>query len=292
MPEESSNHTSEDPGSQLRLNGDVLNFMVRIYAAPGTTNEEYLADAWPHQFSLYDIALVRSKDLGANSDSNATVITLFVANQVFTGGYTYNSSGQITGGVGTLLRAGDLTPSYNVNPQNGYLYVAFQTGQFRSDQLPQIGLLTSRDGGFTWSQAVQASLTPSTAPNPQAFTPFVAVTRDGYAGVLYYDFRNDDESDPNQTKTDAWLTIYREVNDPAGGSTGIGLDFVAEKRLSRHSYIIQNGPKTTQGVMTNGDYSFLVAEGKKFYAIYIQSKKVLLYLLLLFLAMDLAERYC
>lgn len=273
LPDAGDDHSSRrysDHNKNLQLNGDLLNFMVRIYAKPGATNEEFVGDSFPFQFTLFDIASVRSKDRGVTWEPNANVITPFIANLVFTGGYTYNEEGQITDGIGTQLRTGDQVPSYNVNPRNGFLYVAFQTGQFRSDQLPQIGLLRSEDGGLTWSQAVKVSRTPQNAPNPQAFSPFVAVTEEGYVGILYHDFRHDDKSNPNETKTDAWLAIYREVKGE--GSTGIGLEFVKEKRLSRHSYIIQNGPNTTQGVMTNGDYPFLVAEGNLFYALYVKSR--------------------
>lgn len=254
-----------------QCSGDLLNFMFRTYAKPGTSTEEYNNDKWPYQFRLSDIAFVRSRDLGKTWETNATIVTSYIPNQVFTGGYTYGENGQITEGVGTQLRTGDIIPSYNVNPQNGNLYVAFQTSQFRADQLTQIGLTVSKDGGFTWSQPVKVSRTPENAQNPQAFTPFVAVTKNGYVGILYHDFRNDKKSDPSKTKTDVWLAIYREV--PHEGSTGIGLEFVREERLSQHSYIIQNGPNTTIGVMTNGDYPFLVAEGNWFYAIYIKSQR-------------------
>lgn len=277
LPENQGNCRAQKdtfPNSQLRFSNDLLNFMVRIYAKPGATDDQYTGDSFPYQFTLFDIATIRSKDKGVTWDASANVITSFKDSLVYTGGYTYDSGNQITGGVGTLMRTGDVAPSYNVNPENGFLYVVLQTGIFRADQLPQIGLLTSRDGGFTWSQQVKVSRTPDTTPSPQgqAFTPFVAVTRNGYVGILYNDFRNDQGLNPNQTLTDAWLAIYREVKDPNGGSTGIGLDFVKEVRLSTQSYIAQNGPATTQGVMTNGDYSFLVAEANRFFAIYTKSR--------------------
>lgn len=259
-----------------RLSGDLLNFMVRAYAAPGATHEQYINDQFPLQFTRADIAFIRSRDQGNTWTPNATIVAPFDVNAfVFTGGYTYGPSGEITGGVGTLLRTNVALQGqvafYNVNPKNGYLYVVFQTGQFRADHLPQIALTTSRDGGRTWSTPVQVSRTPAFAPNPQAFTTSVAITKDGYVGVLYHDFRNDTKTDPNHTLTDAWLAIYKEVHNPRGGSTGVGLDFVKEVRLSKKSYIAQNGPVTGQGVMTNGDYNFIVAQGKRFYTIYIKS---------------------
>lgn len=256
-----------------RLSGDWLDFTVRVYARPGATNAQYTSDAFPFQYTLTDIAVVFSRDHGKKWSPNAKVVVpSFVNNLLFTGGYTYNINGDITGGVGTLVRCDQTLPSYNVNPQNGFLYVAYQSSEFRSDQLAQIGLTTSRDGGRTWSKGVQVNRTPSNAINSQAFGPFVAVTKSGRVGILYFDFRNDDLSDPNnRTKMDAWLAIYQEVKNPKGGSTSIGLEFVKEIRLSDKSYIVQNGPNTTQGVMTDGDYQFLTAQDNDFYAIYTKS---------------------
>lgn len=255
-----------------RLSGDWLNFSVRGYAKPGATNDQYVNDSFPFQYSLTDIVVVRSKDHGKTWKPNAKIVVpSFVNNLIYTGGYTYDINGNITGGVGTRMRNDQTLPSYNVNPKNGFLYVAYQSSEFREDQLQQIGLVASRDGGRTWSKSVQVNRTPFSASNPQAFAPFVAVTENGRVGVLYFDFRNDDLSDPYHTNMDAWLAIYQEVKNCKGGSTGIGLDFVKEIRLSEKSYIAQNGPTTTQGVMTDGDYQFLTAQNNDFYAIYTKS---------------------
>ena len=284
-----------------RFSGKELNFMVRRFARPTASDAQYLGDSFPYIYTLFDIACVRSSNHGRSWDEKATIITPISANPVYTGGYTYASNtgvtqilplfmsstddnppslppptltqGSITGGVGTLLRTGNIIPSYTVNPKNGFLYVVWQSGEFRDDFLPQIAISTSRDGGMSWSVPTKVSRTPKKAKNPQAFTPFVAVTENGYVGVLYFDFRHDDKSHPSKTKTDAYLAIYKEVNDSTGGSTKVGLDFVREIRLSKKSYIAQNGPQTTQGVMTDGDYEFLVALEKDFYAIYTKSEK-------------------
>nr|MBA2306665.1 hypothetical protein [Candidatus Dependentiae bacterium] len=73
-------------------------------------------------------------------------------------------------------------------------------------------------------------------------------------------------------KVDTWFALYNTVL-PGKGSTGIGLDFVGEKRLSCESYIMENGP-VARGFMTNGDYNSLQTSlNNKFYALYIQSFK-------------------
>lgn len=255
-----------------RFSGDWLNFAVRVYARPGATDSQYVNDSFPFKYTLTDIVSVRSIDHGKKWDSKAEIVVPgFVNNFLFTGGYTYDLSGNITGGVGDRMRNDQTVPSYNVNSKNRYLYVAYQSSQFRQDLLQQIGLVTSRDGGHTWSKPVQVNKTPVDAANPQAFAPFVAITRSGRVGILYFDFRYDDRSDLHHTPINAWLAIYQEVKDPNGGSTGIGLDFIEEIRLSENSYIAQNGPKTTQGYMTDSDYLFLTARGDYFYAIYTKS---------------------
>jgi hypothetical protein len=254
------------------VNGNWLNFAVRVYATPNATNSQYTNDSFPFHYSLTDIVSIRSKDSGKTWDPHSKiVIPSYVNNLLFTGGYTYDSQGNITGGLGTLVRNDQTLPSYSVNPKNGFLYVAFQTSAFRSDQLQQIGLVFSRDGGHTWSSPMQVNLTPTNALNPQAFAPFVAVTKGGRVGVLYFDFRNDDRSNANMTKMDAWLAIYQEVKNSPGENMNKGLIFIEEIRLSETSYIVQNGPMTTQGVMTEGDYQFLRAQDNNFYAIYMKT---------------------
>lgn len=268
--------------------GDLLNFAVRYYATPNATNNDFINDFFPYQFTLTDLILIRSSNNGLTWTPAATVIAadpVQINAAVFTGGFNI-VAGDIVNGIGASMRTmndGDGASttggdglSVAVNSVNGNLYVVWQSAIFTTpgNQLPLIALSTSRDGGFTWSDAALVSRTPLTAPNPQAFTPAIAVTKNGYVGVLYSDFRNDTTPAnsgivSDATLSDTWLAIYKEVPSATGGSTGIGLDFVTELRLSKQSYIAQNGPDTgIAGIMTNGDYSFLVADALNFYAAY------------------------
>lgn len=255
-----------------KLSGSLINFMSR--AIVDTSNNNY-----------FDIALIRSKDRGKTWDAKATPVIPIQSEPngfpfVYTGGYTYDIGGNVTGGLGTLIR-GDFNSTsppqvvfgVNVNPKNGYIYLVFPTTQFRSDFLPQIGLTISRDGGKNWSKPIRINRTPQKAPNPQAFNPAVAITEDGYVAILYSDFRKDEKKNSDETLTDTWLDIYKEVDDRHGGSTRVGLDFEQELRLSKKSFIAQNGPVTTSGTMTTGDYPFLVANDNTFYACFTQSHK-------------------
>lgn len=259
----------------------LLNFVSRFYALPNTTDDEYQNDVFPVKFSQQDIVVVRSSDNGDTWNPTSTLVSIVTPNNViYTGGYNYDLSGNIISGSGTLLRTGGAAPvtiglgslfGVAVSEKTGRLYVTWQDNRFRPDQLCQIALSISNDDGKTWSVPVRINQTPQDAPNPQAFTPTVAVTKNGYVGFLYTDFRNDPVPVPNtstQTLTDTWLAIYKEVSCSQGNPAG--LEFVEELRLSQQSFIAQNGPDTTLGTMTVGDYEFLAAD-KDFVAIYTKS---------------------
>ena len=268
LPLRDKKHRSDEPARPG--GGWLCNFMVRIYAAPDATDQQYLDDVFPFRFTRFDMAVVRSRDLGRSWEAKASVVqSLAMDPRVFTGGYTYAEDGAVTGGAGTLLRTGDTLPTFAADPRTGRLYAAFQTTQFRAqDRLPQVGLTWSDDAGLTWTPAVRASQTPVDAPNPQAFTPFVAVAESGLVGVLYFDFRNDTKQDDQRTLTDAWLVVF---DGGRGAAATTAPRLVGEVRLSSTSYVAQNGPTTTQGVMTNGDYASLAAHGDVFSAVWTRS---------------------
>jgi len=249
----------------------AVDLMARTYARPGATDAQYASDAFPYQYTLVDIAVVRSINAACTAwERRATVVVpSFVNNPVYTGGYTYDDTGlNITGGVGTLMRNDQSIPAGASSAHTGYLYVVYQSSAFRRDQLNQIGLTFSADGGRTWSAPFRANRTPQSAPNPQAFAPAVAVAAGELVGVFYYDFRLDDRSDVDRrTLTDAWLAVYRL----RGHKRRKKLEFVREYRLSPRSFVAQKGPTTTSGQMVAGDYQFLVAEGQRFVACFTQS---------------------
>ena len=80
-------------------------------------------------------------------------------------------------------------------------------------------------------------------------------TNDGYLVVSYYDFRNwtgmpGENVHTTPLQTDAWLAVYRETDDPRGGSTGVGLDFVEEIRLTPQSFNARFGTQSPTGFAT------------------------------------------
>lgn len=271
-----SRSTCRDPQRTL------FNFMVRIYAKPGATEDDYFNDTFPFQYTAQDLALITSTDGGTTWSQTATVIAPITTQWFFTGGYTYDINGNITGAAcsgdpsdfSCRYRNDAIIVSQAINPKNNRLYVAYESNLFRSDQLPQIAVQESRDNGVTWTTPFKASRTAENSPNPQAFGPVIAVTKNGFVGVLYADFRNDSKSNAQETLTDVWLAIYKSTihcPNSAPSPTASGLEFVREVRLTKQSYIMQNGPRTSQGIMTNGDYASLTTHGDTFYACYAHS---------------------
>jgi hypothetical protein len=263
----------KEPSRAEYLNGDLLGLVTRFYATPNATDAQFQAGtSFPYANTKFDVAVVRSTDKGATWSKMATVIApINSVGRVYPGGYTYNSQGRVSGGIGFPI----ISPPFSssgisaaVNPENGYVYVVWQAGNASNKYLPQIYLATSRDGGNTWSAPVIASRTPLNAPNPQAFSAAVAVTENGDVGILYSDLRYTPNKDPNKTYVDNWLAIYREVK--GAGSTGIGLDFKKEIRLSKDSYLAQNAPTSDDFIILAARPS-IVAEGTNFYAIDVES---------------------
>lgn len=132
------------------------------------------------------------------------------------------------------------TCEYNINPVNGFLYIVYT-----ADADDNIHLISSRDGGATWT----APLPVNRAAHAKAFAPFVAVTRDGSVGILYYDLRYE--------LADCWLAIYKEVPG--------GLNYVEEHRLTKESSAI---PITCPGGMYVRDYPFLDSYKDGFFALF------------------------
>ena len=280
----------------LRIpSGDLVAILTRGYPRPTATDDQTLNDFFPFQFTLTDLALVRSTDNGVTWSTTATQIVNLsnpittAPNPIQTCGYTIVND-VITAGNGTNIRTpgGAGTPSSAVNPINGNLYVAWEDGRFNypGSQLSQIALTTSRDGGFTWSEPVKVSRTPNNAPNPQAFTATLAVNEKGQVGLLYHDFRNSpapcvmNPDGSTTTLTNSWFALYEEVPLGTGSLPQAGLNFIKECGLSTQPYVIENGVPTTalnsvgqggQGIITNADQEGLIAGKKCFYALYGQS---------------------
>ena len=256
------------------FSGDLLNFMIRVYAKPGASQCEYYGDAFPYQFTSADIAVIRSSDNGYTWTKHAIQIATLSYNlvNIFSCGYTYNYDGTISGSRGALVRDSRVLASYTVDPKTGYLYVVFMTDQFRADSLSQIALVASYDGGCTWTKPIHVNRTPKHATNPQAFAPNVAVNEAGFIAITYYDFRYDDKSSceefPGRTFTDYWIAFYKICLDKC---ENFKIEFVDERRLTDNSFIIQNTPATDLGFVGVGDSQGLVSNDNLFYEVHTEA---------------------
>ena len=73
------------------------------------------------------------------------------------------------------------------------------------DKRNDVLVISSRDGGLTWSAPVKANDTPPTAQD--AFTPVIQVDDNGRVGVLYYDLRDDASRKDDALVTAEWMTV-------------------------------------------------------------------------------------
>jgi hypothetical protein len=161
--------------------------------------------------------------------------------------------------TGQLVSAVPMFDSVAVDHNTGALYAVWIDGRFSNFQYNAIALSTSTDGGFTWSQPVQANQTPSGVlpVDRQAWNPTVAVADDGTVGVTYYDFRNNTPA--SGALTDYWLAYCH----PSATTPVTSPSNWSEVRLTDTSFDLEQAPGNWLG-----DYEGLAVAGKNFAAVW------------------------
>lgn len=219
----------------------------------------------------YDQAFVRSEDNGKTWKKVAGATDQFLGrvNNIYDPGWEDAVQQLLVNGKlnrGTFLEGSiSAAPAFQgstpiISPLTGRIYICYQVNTPAFGMTPivlhptanSLAVSVSLDKGKTFSHPVQANRTPTDIPMgaQQSFSHATVMTKDGHLAIAYYDFRNwtgfpgelkpppFDNTDANMPplQTDCWLDIYKEVEDPKGGSTGIGLDFVEEIRLTPESF--------------------------------------------------------
>lgn len=132
------------------------------------------------------------------------------------------------------IRGGEFLVSFDVNPVNGALFVAWQDARFTG--IGQAALVVSRNGGESWSAPLRISDGPDDAP---AFTVSVAVNRQGHVAVSYYSLQNDPQ---RRFITDKYIRVSRDG----------GLSFEPGLRVTPQSFDIRDAAQA--GGFFLGDY--------------------------------------
>lgn len=208
------------------------------------------ADTFP---IISDQAAVRSLDNGNTWEQVAGATeTYTTASFIFDPGFADPFGGQIVKGVHVGGVFSDTPGQWAyplVSPATGRVYYTY--GAFNMDisdpstgsLITQVLTSVSIDKGASFLPVVKINRTPTTIlPGAQqAFSHSATITDNGYYCVAYYDFRNwtgtpGENVETTPLQTDVWLAVYKETANPHGGSTGVGLDFVGEIRLTPESY--------------------------------------------------------
>lgn len=220
----------------------ILLPIQRIYPKVGATSytQTPLDTAW-------DQAVVRSFDNGKTWSKVAGATEQYISAGPHDPGFINPSS--------DLIGSSGQSSNTIVSPFTGRIYLTYEAGNPASPDaqfFPYVLLSASSDKGTTWSKVVQINRTPINISfgAQQAFGCTAAMTLDGHYVVCYYDFRNwtgmpGEDIQTSPLPVDAWMDVYKEIDNPTGGSTGVGLDFVEEIRITPHSY---NGRIASRGI--------------------------------------------
>lgn len=144
----------------------------------------------------------------------------------------------------------------------GHVYVVYQSdpdgdGADTSD----VFFTRSTDGGLTWSPPIRVNDDQTTTDQ---WMPFVAVTREGTIGVIFYDRR----FDPQNIKIDLFMALSRD-----GGQS-----FLPNFRVTEASF---NVPPTApnfdnlRGICYMGDYNHMTADDQFFYLAWGDNRSLL-----------------
>ncbi len=208
-------------------NGDLVDVFTRIALDPSNIERQ-------------NVAVIRSTDKG-ETWSDPTIISPMVVAYV-SDPYTSQP-----------IRAGDILPTFAVDPSSGRLYVAWGDGRFSDSKHADIALSMSTDEGLTWSAPIRVNTTPVDEP---AFVPTLAVMADGIVGLSYYDLRN---NTPTQDAilTDHWLLDCHAACSDAENwnETHIAGPFDMQRAPYARGFFI-------------GDYQGLVSAGNTFMLVF------------------------
>ncbi len=143
------------------------------------------------------------------------------------------------------IRSGTDLPQVAVDRTTGALYIVWQDAP-AGGTVDAVMLVSSLDGGVTWSAPVAVN----GAPGAAAFTPSVAVAADGTVGVTYFDLRNARPGDADALRVTPWLATSHDR-----GATWS--DEALSAPFDLH-------PALLQGAYFLGDYQGLATVGNGF----------------------------
>ena len=215
-------------GNQIVVlpNGDLLDFFTHIFTN-GTASIDY----------------VRSTDKGATFEKKAHTVA------------PLPGAAAETPDKKEAIRDADILFDVAVDPGSGAVHVVWQNN-FQGDY-PNVGFVSSANGGKTWSKPVRIDRTPKSPVSlrNEAFIPQVKVAG-GVAVVNYYNFQNDNNKGEF---ADRWM-ITCEQNCTRPGS------WSKELRLTRKSLDYSQAPDA--GGLFLGDYMGLASAGKVIVPVY------------------------
>lgn len=163
--------------------------------------------------------------------------------------------------TGHVLETGWLLPRAAGDPGSGAIYISWSEGRSDRQSANDVVLVSSIDGGRSWSEPATVDPTPPGEGRlvAQRLIPELAVTSEGVVVMTYFDFRNHDPGAPPEDplKTDLFL-VWCDRPEPTA-SDGCE-DGWAEQRITQSSFDLRLAPASPGPFL--GEYMGLASAGR------------------------------
>lgn len=234
-------------------------FVQGSMPAVGPNGEVYVV--WLAAESPLDrtLRIRRSDDGGVTFGPEVTITTIKSTRDVTAGSRCGRQA--LKGNIRTLELPA-IAVDRSDGPTRGHVYVVYQSDPDGDGaDISDVFFTRSTDGGATWSPPVRLNDDQTTTDQ---WMPFVAVTREGTIGVMFYDRR----FDPDNLKIDVYMAVSRD-----GGQS-----FLPNFRITDMPFDVPpTAPNfdSLRGICYMGDYNHMTADDQFFYLAWGDNRQLL-----------------
>lgn len=162
-------------------------------------------------------------------------------------------------------RAGEDLPTAAADPKTGRLYAGWSDNRFRTDEVNDVVITHSDDGGITWSPVTRVNRGPSD-DYVEHFTPAMAVGNDGIVRIAYRQQRQAVQASDIPLDTPFVDTVYQQSTD--------GVSFTKPLKVNRRVRTDMRFACFSRESAFLGDYAGVAVHGSWAYVVHPEAYRL------------------